>query len=392
MSQGLRDFGSRRALPSRRALSTGTVLLLIATAACSGAPASSTSDTTPGTPGAPVTLNSAAAMIAPEAFAIGPDGHVYFSDCLAQRVFRLESNGHRTVVAGSGPEGQSGGGFSGDGGPAVRARLNCPGGLAFDRQGSLYVSDALNNRVRMIDPSGTITTVAGSGSPGLNYGPMQGDGGPATKATLEFPVGIALDRSGNLYIADKGHDTIRKVTSSGVITTIAGTGVGGYSGDGGPATKAQLHGPWYLVIDPRGNLYFTERENDLVRRVDTHGMITTIAGGGRAPKEGDGGSAIHASFKEAYGLARDAKGNLYVSDDLANVIRRIDAHGIISTVAGNGKRGRGGDGGPAIQAELNTPFGLVVDPVGDLLVADGGNGCVRKIDLHGTITSVVCAR
>ena len=316
-------------------------------------------------------------MIAPESFAIGPDGLVYLSDCLAQRVFRLEPDGHPTVVAGSGPEGQSGGGFSGDGGPAVNARLNCPTGLAFDERGNLYVTDALNNRVRMIDTSGSISTFAGSGPTGLNYGPMKGDGGPATKATLEFPVGIAFDRSGNLYIADKGHDAVRKVDAHGVITTIAGTGVGGYSGDGGPATKAQIHGPWYIVLDSHGDIYFTEKENDLVRKVDAHGMISTIAG--------------DANFQEAYGLARSGAGNLYVSDDVANLIFLIDKHGVISTVAGTGKPGRAGDGGPATDAQLNMPFGLVVDPAGKLLIADGGNACVRQIGDRGTITTVACA-
>jgi len=314
-------------------------------------------------------------MISPEALAIGPDGQIYFSDCPAQRVFRLGTDGRPTVVAGSGPQGLNGGSYSGDGGPAVEARINCPSGLAFDAHGDLLVADSLNNRVRMIDTSGVISTVVGSGPTGLTDSNVMHDGGPATKGLLAFPVGLAFDRSGDLFISDKGHDAIRRVNPRGIITTVAGTGVGGYSGDGGPATKAQLHGPWYIAIDAHGDILFTENENDLLRKVDPHGMITTVAAG----------------FEDAYGLALDAAGNMYVSDDQANVIRKIDTHGVISTVAGTGKAGRAGDGGPAIDAQLNSPFGLLVDPSGDVLIADGGNGCVRKIDPQGVIDSVACA-
>ncbi len=190
--------------------------------------------------------------MAPEAFAVGPDGLVYFSDCPAQRIFRLATDGGVAVVAGSGPEGFENGGFAGDGGPAIEARLNCPSEIAFDSKGSLLVADSLNNRVRMIDTSRMIATIAGSGPTGLDAGGFTGDGGPATKARMEFPYGLAFDRSGNLYISDHGNDVIRKVDAKGIITSIAGTGVGGYSGDGGPATKAQLHGPWSLLFDPRG--------------------------------------------------------------------------------------------------------------------------------------------
>jgi sugar lactone lactonase YvrE len=376
------------------ALAAGSVLALTWLVACSGTATSTTSTSPPETSNASASSASPAttpdAMMAPEGFAMGPDGDIYFSDCPAQRVFRLDHGGIE-VVAGSGPQGLDYGGFSGDGGPATEARVNCPAGLAFDRRGDLFVADTVNNRVRMIDPKGVISTIAGSGPTGLDAGTYVGDGGPATEAQLNFPNGLAVDAAGNVYIADHGNDAVRKVDTHGDITTIAGTGDGGYSGDGGQATRAELHGPWYIVLDARRNVYFTEKENGVVRKVDARGTITTVAGTGRITDSGDGGAAIDAGFAEAYGLALDAKGNLYVSDDVANVVREIDTHGIISTVAGTGKPGLAGDGGPAIAAQLNMPFGLLIDPAGGLLIADGGNGCVREIDPQATIHSVVCA-
>jgi hypothetical protein len=352
----------------------GSVLFVLLVG-CSGA--TSTTGATAANTTSPA--GGASAMLkAPEAVAMGPDGMIYLSDCAAQRIFRLGTDGQPTVVAGSGPEGFEAGGLAGDGGLATEARLNCPAGLAFDPKGNLFVGDTVNNRVRMIDPSGVITTAVGSGPVGLDAGAFAGDGGPASEAGLNFPNGIAFDESGNLYIADHGNDAIRKVDKRGVITTVAGTGVGGYSGDGGAATHAMLHGPWCIVIDARGSLYFTEKENDLVRKVDRKGIITTVAG------------TAGAVFKETYGLARDAAGNLYVSDDIANVILKIGTGGGITTFAGTGKKGHSGDGGPAIAARLTTPFELFLDPASNLYVADGGNGCVRMIDPAGTITSLVC--
>jgi sugar lactone lactonase YvrE len=293
------------------ALAIGSLLALIGLVACSGTAANTTSPSPSGVSSASASSTSASttdAMMAPEGFAIGPDGHIYFSDCAAQRVFQLANGGQLEVVAGSGPEGLDNGGFSGDGSPATEARLNCPAGLTFDRRGDLFVADTINNRVRMIDPKGVISTIAGSGPTGLDAGTYVGDGGPATKAQLNFPNGLAVDAAGNLYIADHGNDAIREVDTHGVITTIAGTGDGGYSGDGGPATKGQLHGPWYIVLDARGNVYFTEKENVVVRKVDSRGTITTIAGTGRIANSGDGSAAVDASFEEANGLVLDAKG------------------------------------------------------------------------------------
>jgi sugar lactone lactonase YvrE len=328
-------------------------------------------------------------VYAPEAFVLDPDGNVVFSDCEAQRVFRLGSDGQAAVVAGSGPQGFEGGDLDGDGGPALEARLNCPGGLAYDGSGNLFIADSVNNRVRMIDTSGVITTVAGSGPTGLDSGGYDGDGGPATKATLEFPVGVAVDPQGRLTITDKGNDVIRRVDARGTISTIAGDGVGGFSGDGGPATEAMLHSPWYLVFDRHGDLYFTDRDNHVIRRIDERGTISTIAGGGTTDADEGSAPALKASFSEPYGLAIDNEGRLFISDDLDNVVRLLD-HGTVTVVAGTGQAGSAGDGGPAIDAELRSPFGLLITPDGTLYVADGGNGCVRVIDAGGTITSAVC--
>lgn len=376
----------------RRSVSVAIVTGLLALAGCTSTP--TTPEPTTPEPTASVSPSASHTVAleivyAPEAVAIDSEGLVVFSDCEAQRVFRIALDGELEIAAGSGAQGLDGGDFAGDGGPATEARIDCPTGVVYDDAGNLFMADSVNNRVRMIDTDGVITTVAGSGFTGLDNGGYTGDGGPATLAELEFPVGIALDGLGRLYIADKGNDVIRRVDSDGVTSTIAGTGHGSFSGDGGPATEAELHSPWYLVFDPDGNLYFTDKDNARIRMIDTHGIISTIAGGGTLGAEAGNVPALKAAFAEPYGLAIDAQGRLFVSDDLDNVIRMIDG-GAISTVAGTGEAGSSGEGGPAIQAQLDSPFDLFVTPNGDLYVADGGNSCVRVIDRQGTLTSVIC--
>jgi hypothetical protein len=329
-------------------------------------------------------------MRAPETFATAPNGSIVFSDCEAQRVFRLGADGTTHVIAGSGPDGFDAGRFAGDGGPATDARLNCPSGLVFDLQGNLFVADSLNNRVRMIDTHGVITTVAGSGEIGLDHGGYSGDGGPATKALMEFPYGLAFARDGNLLISDHGNDVIRMVDAAGMISTIAGTGHGGFSGDGGPATDAQLHSPWSLVVDGDGNLFVVDQENVRIREIDTHGVISTFAGGGSVGASGQDTSALDVAFTEPYGLALDSAGDLFVSDDLANVIQEIDTQGTVTTIAGTGEAAGAGDGGPAADAQLDTPWGVLFGDDGNLYVADSGNDCIRAIDAGGVITSAVC--
>jgi sugar lactone lactonase YvrE len=275
----------------------------------------------------------------------------------------------------------------GDGGPATKAGLCGPTDVALDAKGNMYISDTGDycngpggTTVRKVDPDGTITTFAGTGEYGFS-----GDGGPSTKARLYSPSAVAVDREGNLYISDGGVYRIRKVDKSGVITTFAGTGEAGYSGDGGPATSARLTGPGQITFDDRGNLFLADEFS--VRKIDPSGTITTVAGTGQAGFSGDGGPATEAKF-EANDLALDREGNMYIADTENNRIRMVDKRGIIHTVAGTGKEGFSGDGGPATEAALNLPTGIALDGEGNLFIACHHNSRVRKVDKDGTITTV----
>src|SRR5215216_4951934 len=275
----------------------------------------------------------------------------------------------------------------GDGGPAKSAGLCGPTDVAIDAEGNMYIADTGvycigpgGDTVRKVDPHGTITTVAGTGEAGFS-----GDGGPATKARLDFPSAVAVDREGNLYIADGLNYRIRKVDQDGIITTFAGTGEAGHSGDGGPATSAKLTEPDQMTFDARGNLYFVDYTS--VRKIDPSGTITTVAGTGRFGFSGDGGPAIQARF-EANALALDREGNMYIADTENNRIRKVDKEGIIHTIAGTGKEGYSGDGGPATEAALNLPTGIALDGEGNLFIACHHNSRVRKVDKDGTITTV----
>jgi sugar lactone lactonase YvrE len=273
----------------------------------------------------------------------------------------------------------------GDGGPAKSAGLCGPTDVALDAEGNMYISDTGDycigpggDTVRKVDPAGTITTVAGTGEAGFS-----GDGGPATKAQLDFPNAVAVDREGNLYIS--GDYRIRKVDKDGIITTFAGTGEGGYSGDGGSATSAQLREPACMVFDAHGNLYVADYTS--VRKIDPSGTITTVAGTGRFGFSGDGGPATEAKLT-ASDIALDGKGNMYISDTENNRIRMVDRDGIIHTVAGTGKEGYSGDGGPATKAALALPIGIALDREGNLYIACHHNSRVRKVDPNGKITTV----
>jgi hypothetical protein len=241
-------------------------------------------------------------------------------------------------------------GYSGDGGPATEAMLSYPRGVAVDASGNIYIADLYNHRIRKVDTSGIITTVAGNGDEGYS-----GDGGPATEAMLDFPFGVAVDASGNIYIGDTHNYRIRKVDTSGIITTVAGNGAWGYSGDGGPATEAMLDFPCDVAVDASGNLYIGDVYNQRIRKVDTSGIINTVAGNGSWGYSGDGGPATEAQLHGPFGVTVDASGNLYIADYDNQRIRKVDTSGIITTVAGNGSRGYSGDGGPATDAMLNHP-------------------------------------
>ncbi|MGC9194890.1 MAG: hypothetical protein ACP5IL_05465, partial [Syntrophobacteraceae bacterium] len=307
---------------------------------------------------------------------VGADmsGNIYIADSLNNRIRKVDaSTGIITTVAGNGT-----GGYSGDGGSALSAQLNNPAGVAVDLSGNLYIADTSNNRIREVSATTPrmIITVAGSGAPGYS-----GDGAAAVSAQLNSPLGVAVDTSGNLYIADSSNNCIREVNAtSGIISTVAGNGTAGYSGDGGAATSAQLSQPGGVTVDYLDNIYIADTANERIRKVDPSGDITTVAGTGTAGYSGDGGPATSAELNQPVSVAVDASQNIYVADTQNSRIRKVDAtSGNVRTIAGNGTQGYAGDGGPAILAQLNLPQGVAVDIAGDIYMADTANYRIRGI-------------
>lgn len=319
----------------------------------------------------------------PSALAIGPDGSIYISDSDNQRIRKIGPDGMIRTIAGTGKFG-----YSGDGGPATSADLIGPGRIAVDNRGNVYFADAASEGdtvigvVRRIDANGIITRVAGAGN-------RTGDNIPAVQSSL-IALAVAADAAGNLYIADRTTAAIRKVDSSGVVTTIAGSGVAGFSGDGGRALSARLSlgSAPSIAIHPDGSIYFADEGNGRIRRIDSAQNISTVAGNGLFRFSGNGGPATSATLYLPTGLAQDAAGNLYVSEATAGRIRKITRDGVITLFAGNGTSGYAGDGGPAVNASLNVPQGLAVAPDGSLIVADSGNCVLRRINTDGIISTV----
>jgi uncharacterized protein (TIGR03437 family) len=370
---------------------------------------------------------TSAELNSPTGIAIDSSGNLYIADS-QNLVIRKVSNSNISSIAGNHIYA-----YSGDNGPATSAQLNTPLGVATDAGGDVYIADSANNVVRMVTkggaiynvlgngvastsglsnpeglvvdssgnlyiadsqnarvqkvtPSGSVSTVAGNGKPG--YG---GDGGAATSAQLNAPLGLALDSAGNLYISDFSNNRVRKVSASGTITTVAGTGMTGYSGDGAAATNAQLTNPEGLAVDFAGNLYIADSGNNAVRRVSSSGLISTVAGNGFAGYSGDGGPAIQAMVGNPFGVAVDAVGNLYISDFSLRV-RKVYPDGTINTIAGTSAAGYSGDGGPALSATLNRPSALAVNSNGTVYVADSANSAIRSLVPSGpgvTLAAVV---
>ncbi|OJJ19187.1 hypothetical protein BKI52_20460 [marine bacterium AO1-C] len=392
-------------------------------------------------------LATAAAFSQPYDVALDAAGSLYIADRSNNRVRKVDAaTGIISTIAGTGT-----GGFSGDGGLATAAQLSLPETVALDASGNVYIGDLNNFRIRKIDATtGNISTFAGSGNgnssgdgglataagfslnsiivdanndvllvdgnssrirkvtitDGLinhftgstmsNQGYIAsgfgGDGGVATSATLDAPNGVALDASGNLYIADEGNHRVRKVdAATGNISTIAGTGTMGFSGDGGLATAAQLNRPARVMLDATGNVYISDLGNNRIRKIDAGtGNISTIAGTGVAGASGDGSLATAAQLNAPSGLAIDASGNIYIADQGNHRVRKIDAGtGNISTITGTGVAGFSGDAGLATAAQVNRPAGLTIDGSGNIYIADENNNRVRKIDAGtGNISTV----
>jgi sugar lactone lactonase YvrE len=271
----------------------------------------------------------------------------------------------------------------GDGQRGIDVVLTLVDGIATDPRGNIYISHRSQNRIRKLSPNGTITTIAGNGIAGFS-----GDDVPALKSSLNFPAGLAFDK-GNLYVADRNNHRIRKIDSKGIISTVAGTGIPECCNDNGLAVEAHLHFPSDIDVDTEGNLYISDRSNNRIRKVNPDGIITTIAGLGKPGYGGDFGPADQALLNYPFGISHDNKGNFYIADRGNNRVRKIDQRGIITTIAGDGTHSFGGDYGPANQSSLAFPTDVIVDSLGMVYIADRNNNRVRKIDRLGVITTLM---
>jgi sugar lactone lactonase YvrE len=319
----------------------------------------------------------------PNGLTLTADGQLLISDIGTHSIYKCDRDGRLTVFAGTGKAG-----YSGDGGPATEARLNAPFDLLALENGDILVADTYNHRIRRIDRAGKISTIAGNGK-----STYAGDGGRAVEASLQLPQGIAVDRDGNMYIADTFNHVLRRVDAEGTITTFAGSEPG-LAGDGGPATKAQLNLPMAVAVDTQGLVYFSDASNSRVRRVNRDSSIETIAGFGPgaalggAGFQGDDGPPARAKLFSAADIRLGPAGDLYISDTGNNRIRVI-REGSISTLAGTGVPDFSGDGGPATDAALRAPQKMAVAPDGTIYVADRANHRVRVIDPVGQIRTFV---
>ena len=300
-------------------------------------------------------------------------GNYYFAEAISgQRIRKVATNGIITTVAGNGSSG-----YSGDSGPATSAMLSDPVAVKLDTTGNIYICDNNNARIRKVNiATGIITTIAGTGTTGFG-----GDSGLATTALLYDPSDICFDKKGNLYIADAVNERVRMINTAGLIYTIAGTGASGSTGDLGPATAAELNFPSGLAIDDTGNIYIAENSGNHVRKIDTFGIITTVAGNGAYTYVGDGVPATSAQINPGK-LGLDDSGNLFIADQYNKRVYKVNHAGILHTVAGNGFTGFSGDNALAIDAAIDYPSGIAFDSCGNLYIPDVNNRRIRKVDFN----------
>ena len=299
-------------------------------------------------------------------------GNLYIVDTGNNRVRIVNTAGTITTFAG----------IIGNAEGLANAALYNPRGITIDQKEDLYIADFHSHRIRKLSSNGAISTVAGTGAAGYS-----GDGGPAIDAQLLNPTSVAYDRTGNLYLTDFGNHRVRKIDQDGKISTIAGTGTAGYSGDGGPAVNAEMNGPYSVAVDWDGNLFIAEINNHLVRKVDTNGVISTIAGTGTAGFSGDGGPAAAAQLNTPFCADVDSNGIIYIADTANHRIRKLDLNGEISTFAGTGTAGFSGDNGPGANAMLNSPRWLTLSEADFLYIADTGNNRIRRMNSSGAIVT-----
>lgn len=315
---------------------------------------------------------SAASFVYPECICLDRFGNLYIVDVLGHRLRKIALSTRIITTV----AGNGIGGFSGDGGQATAAQVWGPQGICTDTAGNIYFGDVLNRRVRKITVStGIITTIAGNGSMGYS-----GDGGSATNARFHYPTGLLIDNAGNLLVSDIGTHTVRKITAAGIVSTIVGIGSAGYSGDNGSATNALLNQPAEIAMDSRDNLFIADHLNNVVRKIDAiSGVITTVAGTGTAGSYGDGGPATAATIIQPYGIFIDKSDDVFIADYYGASIRKITSStGIIHKAVGCGIDGFDGDGGPATNAKLK-PSTLCIDSIGTMYVADFLNYRIRMV-------------
>ena len=327
------------------------------------------------------------ADVHPRYIALDAHGNLYIAETYEGSVRRIGTDGIITTVAGApNPDNR----FGGDGGPATRAFLASPQEIAVDGAGNVYICDTeydrdeeqiVSSRIRRVSPDGIIKTIAGGG---IGF---SGDGGPAVRARFGALGGIAIDGRGNIYVADKGNDRIRRIDPSGIISTVAGNGTPEFSGDGGPATSASLRSPMNIAVDARGNLYIADEINDRIRMVNLAGVITTVAGGGAAGSTATRGAATRIWLHMPFSVAAGVAGEIYMAAPYWAHVLRVGRNGMVSIVAGNGTRGFTGDGGPAIKAQIRAVT-IATDGRGNLYLAEESNGRIRMVNTSGVIRTI----